>query len=36
MRLVSFNVKNFGSINDSGSIYVSQLTASLGRNESAK
>ena len=36
MRLVSFNVKNFRSINDSGLIDVSQITAILGRNESGK
>ena len=36
MRLVSFNVKNFRSINDSGPIDVSQITAILGRNESGK
>lgn len=36
MRLVSFNVKNFRSINDSGPIEVSQITAILGRNESGK
>ena len=34
--LVSFNVKNFRSINDSGLIDVSQITAILGRNESGK
>lgn len=36
MRLVSFNVKNFRSINDSGPIDVSSITAILGRNESGK
>jgi predicted ATP-dependent endonuclease of OLD family len=36
MMLVSFNVKNFRSINDSGLIDVSQITAILGRNESGK
>ncbi len=36
MRLVSFSVKNFRSINDSGPIDVSQITAILGRNESGK
>jgi len=36
MQLVSFRVKNFRSINDSGDIAVSQITAMLGRNESGK
>jgi len=36
MRLKSFRVTNFRSINDSGSIDVSQITAVLGRNESGK
>ncbi|MBE9171548.1 AAA family ATPase [Cyanobium sp. LEGE 06143] len=36
MRLVSFNVKSFRSINDSGPVDVSQITAVLGRNESGK
>lgn len=36
MRLESFRVQNFRSINDSGDIDVSQITALLGRNESGK
>lgn len=36
MQLVSFRVTNFRSINDSGNIAVSQITAMLGRNESGK
>lgn len=36
MRLLSFGVKNFRSINDSGPVDVSQITAILGRNESGK
>lgn len=36
MRLESFSVSNYRSINDSGSINVSQITALLGRNESGK
>ncbi len=36
MRLKSFKVTNFRSINDSGSVDVSQITAVLGRNESGK
>jgi predicted ATPase len=36
MRLVSFQVKNFRSINDSGPVDVSQITSILGRNESGK
>lgn len=36
MKLESFRVWNFRSINDSGSINVSQITALLGRNESGK
>lgn len=36
MRLESFRVKNFRSINDSGLVEVSNLTALLGRNESGK
>jgi predicted ATP-dependent endonuclease of OLD family len=36
MRLESFRVQNFRSINDSGEINVSQITALLGRNESGK
>lgn len=36
MKLQSFQVKNYRSINDSGEIAVSQITALLGRNESGK
>lgn len=36
MKLKSFRVKNFRSINDSGLISTDQLTAILGRNESGK
>jgi AAA ATPase domain len=36
MRLQSFRVRNYRSINDSGEIAVSQITAFLGRNESGK
>ena len=36
MKLVSFQVWNFRSINDSGPIKASQITALLGRNESGK
>ncbi|MCP3654578.1 AAA family ATPase [Herbaspirillum sp.] len=36
MELVSFRVKNYRSINDSGEISVSRITALLGRNESGK
>lgn len=36
MRLESFRVTNFRSINDSGIVDVSQITALLGRNESGK
>ena len=36
MRLESFRVTNFRSINDSGSLDVTQITAILGRNESGK
>ncbi len=36
MRLVSFRITNFRSINDSGEVNVSQITALLGRNESGK
>lgn len=36
MRLESFRVQNFRSINDSGEIKVAQITALLGRNESGK
>lgn len=36
MELNSFRVRNFRSINDSGEIEVSRITAMLGRNESGK
>jgi len=36
MELKSFSVRNFRSINDSGEIDVSRITALLGRNESGK
>ncbi len=36
MNLKEFQVKNYRSINDSGMISVSKLTAFLGRNESGK
>lgn len=36
MRLESFRVRNYRSINDSGEIVVSRITALLGRNESGK
>jgi hypothetical protein len=36
MELNSFRVRNFRSINDSGEIDVSRITAMLGRNESGK
>lgn len=36
MRLESFQVRNYRSINDSGEISVSRITALLGRNESGK
>ena len=36
MRLESFRVRNYRSINDSGDIHVSRITALLGRNESGK
>lgn len=36
MRLKSFRVRNYRSINDSGEIMASQITALLGRNESGK
>lgn len=36
MHLVSFRVTNFRSINDSGEIDASRITALLGRNESGK
>lgn len=36
MELKSFRVRNFRSINDSGEVDVSRITALLGRNESGK
>lgn len=36
MKLVSFRVQNYRSINDSGEVAVSRITALLGRNESGK
>ncbi|MGV0127821.1 AAA family ATPase [Burkholderia gladioli] len=36
MKLDSFRVRNYRSINDSGDISVSRITALLGRNESGK
>src|SRR5690606_11152324 len=36
MELKSFRVQNFRSIDDSGDIDVSRITALLGRNESGK
>jgi ABC-type cobalamin/Fe3+-siderophores transport system ATPase subunit len=36
MNLESFRIRNFRSINDSGDIDVSRITALLGRNESGK
>jgi predicted ATPase len=36
MRLASFQITNFRSINDSGLIHSSQITAILGRNDSGK
>lgn len=36
MRLESFTVSNYRSINDSGEVKVSRITALLGRNESGK
>jgi AAA ATPase domain len=36
MRLESFRVRNYRSINDSGDVTVSRITALLGRNESGK
>lgn len=36
MRLESFRVRNYRSINDSGEVAVSRITALLGRNESGK
>ena len=36
MRLESFEVSNYRSINSSGEIQASRITALLGRNESGK
>lgn len=36
MKLLTFQIQNFRSINDSGSIDASRITALLGRNESGK
>lgn len=36
MKLKSFRVRNYRSINDSGDVTVSRITALLGRNESGK
>jgi len=36
MKLESFRVRNYRSINDSGEVGVSSITALLGRNESCK
>ena len=36
MRLESFRVRNYRSINDSGEITVSRITSLLGRNEGGK
>lgn len=36
MKLLSFRIQNFRSINDSGTIEASRITALLGRNESGK
>ena len=36
MKLTSFRVKNFRSVNDGGSINVSKVTTLVGRNESGK
>src|SRR5690554_1651935 len=36
MELKTFRIRNFRSINDSGEIDVSRITALLGRNESGK
>lgn len=36
MNLESFRIRNFRSVNDSGEIHVSRITALLGRNESGK
>jgi hypothetical protein len=36
LKLVSFRVRNFRSVNDSGQIIVSKVTTLVGRNESGK
>ncbi len=36
MELVSFRIRNFRSITDSGDVELSHVTALLGRNESGK
>ncbi len=36
MKLISFRIRNFRSISDSGEIKASRITALLGRNESGK
>lgn len=36
MKLAEFSVKNFRSVNDSGTVEVAERTALLGRNESGK
>jgi len=36
MQLLNFRIKNFRSINNSGDVEVSRLTALVGRNESGK
>jgi recombinational DNA repair ATPase RecF len=36
VHLKSFQIQNFRSINDSGEIHASRITALLGRNESGK
>lgn len=36
MKLISFRVQNYRSINDSGEVAVGQLTSLVGRNESGK
>lgn len=36
MKLTTFRIKNFRSINDSGPVAVAKLTSLVGRNESGK
>ena len=36
MKLTSFRVQNYRSINDSGDVHVDKLTSLVGRNESGK